>query len=124
MCYFVDIDGVEPEDESSNKRLQIYVSREESSSSIGERAKEKGVHSGEGQKSLLKILMESMIDMEVMEKIPRYFFFFKNQLGITEVKLPNQPVRLFYFEKPFCCNFLSPFIKKHLVAHACTQDIH
>lgn len=59
--------------------------------------------------------MDTMIDMEVMEKIPRYFFFFKNQLGITEVQLPNQPVRLFYFEKPFCSNFLSPFIKKHLI---------
>jgi len=47
--------------------------------------------------------------------IPRFFFFFKNMVGVTEVATPNTPCQLAYFMKPFSANFLSRAIKKHLV---------
>jgi len=49
-----------------------------------------------------------------MMEIPRFFFFFKNQVGITEVSL-NDNIQMVYFQKPFSSNFISPYIKHHLV---------
>ncbi|KAL4446650.1 hypothetical protein ABPG74_005588 [Tetrahymena malaccensis] len=68
----------------------------------------------EKPKSLLKILLECIYDIEMMEQVPRYFFFFKNQVGITEINIDDQ-IQLIYFQKPFCSNFLTPYIKNHLI---------
>lgn len=47
-------------------------------------------------KSLFKILLEAIQDTELMMEIPRFFFFFKNQVGITEVSL-NDRIQMVYF---------------------------
>jgi len=47
-------------------------------------------------KSIFKILLEAIQDTELMMEIPRFFFFFKNQVGITEVSL-NDNVQMVYF---------------------------
>ncbi|EGR33287.1 hypothetical protein IMG5_057100 [Ichthyophthirius multifiliis] len=66
----------------------------------------------EEKQNLLK--NESQDSNRIIQCNPHYFYYFKKQLGITQVK-KNGIIKKIYFQKPFTSYYINEYIKKSIV---------